>query len=176
MSVLALLAGSKGDKSKSSKARITRDAFLFLTPASTGAREDFAQCGPSGAGCRMFVPEEYLKGKLKGDRCIIHGSKQAVSEYMSCGFMVPWPTPDGSPVEEVVKAHAEELLKSIPGSVTAKDSGLVDRRVQCHRCRFASSRASHCDLYDALNQTFPQVFDLDVKITPNSCCNAQEPR
>jgi len=58
MSVLALLAGSKGDKSKSSssKARITRDAFLFLTPASAGAREDFAQCGP----CRMFVPEEYL--------------------------------------------------------------------------------------------------------------------
>jgi len=161
------------DKTRPTKARnrITRDAFLFLTPAADDQKADFAQCGP----CRMFVPEKYLEGKLKGDRCIIHGSKQEVSAGMSCGFMCSWPTPDGSPVEEVIKDHAEELMKIIPGSVTAKDSGLVDRKVQCHRCRFSEAKASKCVLYRALNQTFPEVFDLDEKITPNSCCNAQEP-
>ena len=154
------------------KHRITRDTFLFLTPHSDPQKEDFAQCEP----CRMFVPDEYLKGKIDMDLCILHGSKVKVGEYFSCGFMAPWPTPNGTPVKKVIEDHAAELLKIIPGSVTAKESGLVDRRVQCHRCRFAEDGAKICGLYKMLNKTFPNIFDLDEKITPNSCCNAQEPR
>lgn len=151
--------------------RVGRDAFLFMTPNSAKEKEEFAQCGP----CRMFVPEEYLQGKLQGDRCIIHGSRQDLDEDDSCGFFVPWPTPGGKPVEEVVRAHASELLKGVAGSVSAQESGLVSRRVQCHRCQFANSGASKCGLYADLNRTMPKVFDLDEEITPNSCCNAQEP-
>ncbi len=155
-----------------SKNRITRDAFVFLTPKSDKQKEDFAQCGP----CRMFVPEESLSGKMDGDRCIVHGSKQKIGEYYSCGLFVSWPTSDGSPVAHVVKDHAKELLKIIPGSVTPKDSGLVDRRVQCHRCEFSEDGNTKCGLYSRLNQAMPEIFNLDEKITPNSCCNAQEPK
>jgi hypothetical protein len=151
------------------KDRIKRDAFIFLTPKSEKQKDEFAQCGP----CRMFVPGKYLDGT--GDKCILHGSKQEVGEYYSCGFFASWPTPEGSPVENVVKAHAKELLKTIPGSVTAKDSGLVDRKVQCQRCIFAKEGAMKCGLYVQLNEGFPETFDLDEAITPNSCCNAQEP-
>jgi len=159
-----------GDASKESPNRITRDAFLFLTPKSEAQKEDFAQCGP----CRMFVPEANLQGKFNGDRCIIHGSHVDLDDDDSCGFMLPWPTPNGKPVEQVVKDHAAELLKIIPGSVTAKESGLVSRRVQCHRCFFAIEGATVCNLYRMLNTTFPEYFNLDEKVTPNSCCNAQE--
>jgi len=167
--LMAMYPEVKVEIKSQNKNRITRDAFLFLTPKTDNQNDYFAQCGP----CRMFVPDKYLEGKLKGDRCIIHGSKQVVNEGMSCGFMCSWPTPNGSPVEHVIKDHAAELLKIIPGSVTAKDSGLVDRRVQCHRCRF--SDGNKCGLYRRLNQAMPQIFDLDESITPNSCCNAQEP-
>lgn len=151
--------------------KVERNAFLYLEPKTTSQREDFAQCGP----CRMFVPEKLLEGKLIGDRCIIHGSTVVIDEDDSCGFMVPWPNPD-KPNTQVMKDHAEELLKMIPGSVTPDESGLVDRRVQCHRCRFTDNRAVKCGLYENLNKTFPYMFDLNPEITPNSCCNAQTPR
>src|SRR5579872_5541807 len=111
--------------------RITRDAFLFLTPSKKSLEEDFAQC----ILCRMYVPKSALKGKIPGDRCIAHGSREPVGDYYSCGFMAEWPTPDGMPNPKVVEDHANELLKIIPGAVTAKDSGLVNRLVQCHRCQ-----------------------------------------
>lgn len=169
--VQPLLSSINRNFTKDADSRITRDAFLFLTPHSDEQKKDFAQCGP----CRMFVPEQYFNGKLHGSRCVIHGSKQVVDEGDSCGFMVPWPTPNGKAVEHVVKDHAAELAKGIPGSVTAKESGLVSRRVQCHRCRFQENSALICGLYKDLNKLAPEIFDLDEVITPNSCCNAQEP-
>lgn len=143
--------------------RITRDAFLYLAPKKDKAT--FAQCGP----CRMFVPE--VEGR-EGGRCVIHGSDVEIDEDDSCGFMVEWPTPDGKPNPEVVKDHAEELAKGIPGSVTPEESGLVDRRVQCHRCRYMEDGPT-CGLYAKLNQM--SDFDLDEKIERNACCNAQMP-
>jgi hypothetical protein len=152
--------------------KITRDAFLFLRPKLPKLAEDFAQCGP----CRMFVPEEALGGELKGDRCIIHGAFVAIDEDDSCGFMVGWPTEDGSPNPEVVKDHAAELKKQIPGSVTPEDSGLVSRRVQCHRCEFAENNVTRCGLFAKLNQAMPDIFNLNTEIEQHSCCNAQETR
>ena len=146
--------------------KITRDAFLYLPPKA-GIEEDFAQCGP----CRMFVPE--VEGR-KGGRCVIHGSEVEVDDDDSCGFMVPWPTPNGKANLEVVHDHAEELAKGIPGSVTPEQSGLVSRRVQCHRCRFAERAAGVCGLYEELNR-ISSKFDLDPKIEPHACCNAQIP-
>ena len=149
--------------------KIERDAFLFLKPKHLD--EDFAQCGP----CRMFVPAEALDGKMKG-RCILHGSKVDIDEDDSCGFMAPWPTPDGKPNPKVVGDHAAELLKNIPGSVTPEDSGLVSRRVQCHRCVYADQSVSKCGLYAKLNRLMSDEFNLDTKIERHSCCNAQMPK
>lgn len=151
--------------------KIERDAFLFLEPKSEGTQEDFAQCGP----CRMFVPEQYLDGMV-GDRCILHGSNVKIDDDDSCGFMAPWPTEDGKPNVEVIKDHAAELMKIIPGSIDPEESGLVSRRVQCHRCRFADAKVSSCALYVKMNAAFPDLFDLDPEIEQHSCCNAQMPK
>ncbi len=152
--------------------KIGRDAFLYLAPKPTTAAASFAQCGP----CRMFVPEAMLGGEMKGDRCIAHGSFVAIDDDDSCGFYLPWPTPDGSPVRKVQEDHAAELMKIIPGSVSPEESGLVDRRVQCHRCKFAENRATRCRLYATLELEMPRFFALGDKIEPNACCNAQTPR
>ncbi len=124
----------------------------------------------------MFVPNEYLPRGWKSGRCIIHGSKVEVDDDDSCGFMVPWPTPNGQPVEEVQKQHAAELAKDIPGSVTPEQSGLVSRLVQCHRCLFEKNQATLCGLYEKMNSALPDMFDLDTSIEPHACCNAQEPK
>ncbi len=129
---------------------IERDAFIYLEPKSRDDREWFAQC----KSCRMFVPQM--------SRCIIHGSKVKVGEGDSCGFWVDWPTPDGSPNPQVVSDHAAELRKDIPGSVTPKESGFVDDRVQCHRCDFFEEGT--CYLYRSLG--------LDDQVKHNACCNA----
>ncbi len=152
--------------------KIGRDAFLYLEPKS-GQETDFAQCGP----CRMFVPQKALGDKFERDRCIIHGSFVEIDEDDSCGFMVPWPTSDGEPVAAVVEDHAGELKKMITGSVTEVDSGLVSRRVQCHRCKFPTNdEISRCGLYEDLNKKFSDEFALDPNIKPHACCNAQMPK
>lgn len=152
--------------------KIGRDAFIYLAPPAGHEEKDFAQCGP----CRMFVPQKALGEGSSGSRCIIHGSFQEVDEDDSCAFMVAWPTPDGSPVPKVVADHAAELRKGITGSVTPIESGLVSRRVQCHRCRFPNSKVTRCGLYEDLNARLPKVFNLDPNIQPHACCNAQMPK
>ncbi len=144
--------------------KVTREAFVFLAPKPRDGEDDFAQCG----SCRMFVPQ--VKG-LNGSRCIIHGSKKVIEADDSCCFYVDWPTPDGKPNPKVVADHAAELAKDIPGSVTPKESGWVDGRVQCHRCRFAESDVTVCGLFRMLNKEFPDDFDLDDAIVTHSCCN-----
>jgi hypothetical protein len=151
--------------------KVTRDAFLYLPPKH-GVAEDFAQCGP----CRMFVPAKYLHDGMEGGRCIIHGSRVVIDEDDSCGFMVPWPTPDGSANTKVYRDHAAELVKELPGSVTPEQSGLVSRKVQCHRCRFKRNKeATLCNLFYTLTKKMPDKFDLDENIEPHACCNAQTP-
>ena len=150
--------------------KITRDAFIYLPPKN-GVADNFAQCGP----CRMFVPSKFLPEGFEGARCIIHGSRVVIDEDDSCGFMVPWPTPDGSPNKKVMQDHANELAKEIPGSVTPEQSGLVSRRVQCHRCKWANETATRCGLYVSLNKKMGDKFDLAEDIEPHACCNAQTP-
>lgn len=144
--------------------KVTRDAFLYLAPKKD--KKNFAQC----IDCRMFVP--MVEG-YEGGRCVIHGSNIEIDGDDSCGFMVEWPTPDGKPNPKVVKDHAEELAKGIPGSVTPKESGLVDRLVQCHRCFFERDNVTWCFLFDFMNKMAPEIFDFDINIERHACCNAQ---
>jgi len=146
-------------------AKITsREGFIYLEPKKRDRREMFAQCG----SCRMFTP--HVDG-LQGARCIIHGSRVEIGKDDSCGFWVDWPTPDGSPNPEVVSDHSRELAHIIPGSVKPEESGLVDDRVQCHRCTFFDSGESECGLFAELNHNMPDHFDLPTKVKPNACCN-----
>ncbi len=147
--------------------KIKRDAFVYLAPKPRDKKpQDFAQC----ISCRKFVP--HVDG-LKGSRCAEHGSKVVVDEGYSCGFWDDWATPDGKPNAEVVANHAAELANIVPGSVTPEESGLVDRQVRCENCEFFGAKHKHCHLYKGLNESLPEVFDLDINVEPDACCNAQ---
>lgn len=142
----------------------TRDAFLYLEPKKKKLRKEFAQCST----CRMFVPDEYTEGKI--DLCIIHGSDVKVGEGYSCGMYAPWPK--GTPEEKVMQNHAKELSGGLPGSFTPEESGLVEREVRCENCEFHRPDEGECGLYALLNKKMPDYFDLDVKVEPHGCCNA----
>lgn len=148
-----------------------RDAFLYFDPSPKSPKDKFAQCET----CRMFVPDEYMGGKEGNesddmDLCIAHGSNVKVGETFSCGLYAGWPK--GPPNPEVIKDHARELKKGIPGSVTPDESGLVDRQVRCENCIFHLKKNSTCHLYDMLNKTLPKYWDLDIHVDPKGCCNA----
>ncbi len=145
--------------------KVEREAFVYLEPKSRDGHKNFAQC----ASCRMFVPK--VKG-LDGSRCIIHGSSIDIDSDDSCGFWCDWPTLTGSPNLKVIQDHAAELEKSIPGSVLPSESGLVDDRVQCHRCEFYIENGPRCGLYEMLNKILPTKFNMNPNIEEHACCNA----
>jgi hypothetical protein len=141
--------------------KITRDAFLYFPPHPNSPEDEAAQC----ITCRKFVPNSYTKGTV--DLCIEHGSKVKVGEQWSCGLYSNWPK--GPPNPEVIRDHAKELSKGIPGSVTPEQSGLVDRQVRCQNCFFYETK---CNLYLMLNKALPEYFDLDANVNRYGCCNA----
>lgn len=142
------------------------DAFLYFDSSPKSPRGQFAQC----ISCRMFVPDKYMGTDNDMDLCIAHGSNVKVGESFSCGLYSGWPK--GSPNPEVIRDHARELKKVIPGAVTPDESGLVDREVRCENCFFHRKSPSECHLYDQLNKALPELFDLDIKVDPYGCCNA----
>ena len=143
--------------------KVTRSAFLYLEPKRRDDPGSFAQC----SACRMFVPK--VRG-LDGSRCVIHGSGQEIDGDYSCGFFLDWPA--GKPSPEVVNSHARELAANIPGSVLASESGLVDNKVQCHRCDYYLEDGPRCGLYEMLNRKLDDIFDLNTSIERHACCNA----
>ncbi len=127
--------------------KINRDAFLYLPPTRPAA--NFAQC----VVCRDWV---------RGDRkCVIHGPSINVPGTASCGFFVRGITqPPGTKTRPLV---------------TPEESGLVNREVRCVNCKWGGPGRHECEFYDMLNKKLPEVFDLDIKIDPHGCCNAQTP-
>jgi hypothetical protein len=127
--------------------RLTRDAFVYLDPKPP--ENEFAQCST----CRMWVPSE---------RCSIHGPDVKVTGGMSCALYI----------------HGEPLAEGTETSlvVTPAESGLVDRKVRCENCRWGGPTKRSCELFNLLNHTRPDIFNLNVLIDPKGCCNAQEPR
>lgn len=143
-----------------------RDAFLYFNHRPNSPKTEFAQC----VTCRMFVPSEYMGTDDDMDLCIAHGSKVKVGEEYSCGLYSGWPK--GPPNPQVIRDHAAELSKGIPGSVTPAESGLVEREVRCQNCFFFKPDEKKCGLYMALNKALPELWDLDENVDPFGCCNA----
>lgn len=113
----------------------------------SGDTDDFAQCST----CRLWVSDD--------DRCILHGPKIMVGGDDSCSFWF----------------SGSEIAARPAVSVTPEESGLVHRRVQCHRCLFYED-GPKCGLYAKLNKRLGDEFDLDEKIEPHACCNAWMPK
>jgi hypothetical protein len=112
-----------------------------------GSGKDFAQCGT----CWLFNPEK--------ERCAILGPEFEVDDDDACNFYL--------------KGEPQKDLKLV-ARVTPKNAGFVDRKVRCENCRFYDN--NECKLYVRLNKELPDIFDLETKIDPRSCCNANLPR
>lgn len=127
-------------------AKVKRDAFLYLAPKAP--KDEFAQCGT----CSLFVES--------ANHCSILGSAVHVTASMSCGFYLHGtPKPKNAAIRKVV---------------TAQEAGLVDRQVRCENCEYVEGKT--CGLYRKLNTRLPAYFDLDARIDPQGCCNAQQPK
>lgn len=87
------------------------------------------------------------------DKCGIMGGQKVSAKDGSCGFYMK-----GVQINRVV------------ANLTREQTGYVERQVRCHNCKYGGS---NCELYTMLNKEFPDVFDLEEKISPNACCNAQ---
>jgi len=91
------------------------------------------------------------------DRCAVHGPDVEVTGSMSCALYV----------------HGDPHSQLLEAAVTPIESGLVDREVRCENCQWFSE--TYCELFDRLNRGMPHEFNLDTKVHPKGCCNAQQP-
>ena len=112
-----------------------------------GKDKEFAQCGT----CWLFNAEK--------ERCAILGPTFEVDDDDACNFYL--------------KGDPSKDLKLV-ARVTPKNAGFVDRKVRCENCKYGGGGV--CKLYTMLNEKLPDVFDLDTKIEPRACCNAQTSR
>jgi len=131
------------------KTKLKRDIFVYLDPKEP--RDQFAQC----ATCRMWTGKD-------NNTCSILG-KTKVTGDMSCDLYTY-----GKP--------SLSLAGKEVATYTPEEVGLVKRSVRCQNCRSFDPQKSVCMLYQALNQKNADLFDLDEKVNPQGCCNAQMPK
>lgn len=118
----------------------------FLYLEPKGDGADFAQCST----CRDY-PRDGER------RCAILGPVFDVAPEDSCGAYIEGAFEGGT-------------LRNL---TTPKAVGFVRRKVRCENCVYGGER---CALYRRLNETFPDLFDLEERIVPRGCCNAQTPK
>jgi hypothetical protein len=131
------------------KNKLTRETFIYLEPK--GDKEKFAQCST----CRMWTGEE-------GQTCSILGKTRVTCE-MSCNLYV-----HGKPSPSL---KGKEIA-----SYTPKEAGLVNRQIRCENCRSFDPKTSVCMLFQTLNKSHPNMFQLEEKVNEHGCCNAQKPK
>jgi len=147
---------------------LTRAAFAYMEArAGLDGPGYFAAC----ANCSHFVPESFMRGAVRGDRCQLFGSNFPISDDDGCNSYMPWP--DGTPCQHCVSHAAEKMVAGCRGSVSPWSVGYAanTRRV-CATCRQFDAEESECRFFERLNETCPSVFMLDTKITPPARCSA----
>lgn len=135
-------------------------ALLFLKALAADAgqkikRDAFLYFDGSGddfaqcATCRDFAKDQ--------GKCAILGTKVEIkAEYSCCAYIKGEYT--GQPIRTLV---------------TPEEVGLVKRKVRCEHCKYGGPQ---CGLYIELMEKLPDLFDLDIKIKPKACCNANTPK
>lgn len=128
--------------------KYTRNVFLYQAPLEP--KDDFAQCET----CRWWTG-------AKKQRCAILGKALKADADSSCGLYVHGvPNPD-QPIEQ---------------SYTPEEAGFVTREVRCENCRAFNPDTRTCGFFQMLNDLMPDKFDLDEKVDPYGCCNANKPK
>jgi|SRR5215468_1494488 len=112
-----------------------------------GTRRDFAQCG----SCWLFTSKA---------RCVV--LQIPVNAEDSCGYYGKGTWHPGINEADYPVFTREEV-------------GYVRRQVRCENCAHFDAGRSVCYLFETLNNEL-ELFDLDVKVMPRGCCNAQVPK
>ena len=107
--------------------------------------KNFAQCG----SCYLFLP-----GKK---RCAIFSPDDVVVANASCGLYVK-----GTPHDD------QEIINS----VTPEQAGYVLGQVRCENCSWFDKSSSTCGLFETLNKSHKDIFNLDPEVAAEGCCNA----
>lgn len=128
------------------KAKRTRDTFTYLEPK--GDKSKFAQCST----CRFWTTKT----------CLILG-KTEISGDMSCNFYT-----HGKPSADNIGKEQDNF--------TPKEAGLVKRQVRCENCISFDEKTSKCMFFQKLNESLSDLFNLEEKVNPQGCCNAQKPK
>lgn len=91
--------------------------------------------------------------------CRIMGNKAVSAENGSCCLYM----------------RGRSVLTMAIANLTKAQVGYVERQVRCRNCKWFIS-PNRCGLYAKLNRSDPDTWDLDDKVIPLGCCNAQSPR
>jgi hypothetical protein len=94
-------------------------------------------------------------------RCAVLPQDLEVRAEDSCGYYGPGP---------------QNLALPYAPSFTPEEVGFSQREVRCENCYHFDKKESECYLYVELNANLPRFFDLDTRVSPKGCCNAQTPR
>jgi len=89
----------------------------------------------------------------KGMTCTIHGPDIKITPEMTCGLYV-----EG-------ENHTDMIGKEM-AMVTPEESGLEEREVRCENCAHFSPPGT-CKFFEK--------EEIDSKVIPTGCCNANEP-
>jgi hypothetical protein len=125
---------------------IDRSAFLYMDPVEYSM--SFAQC----VTCRFWKPH--------AERCALFITEPRVTADATGGLYV-W----GKPSDYQTKNP----------TVWPKDAGFETRPVRCENCTYFRAEQQSCHLFYLLNERTPSVFNLDTKVHPKGCCNANTP-
>lgn len=126
--------------------KINRDAFLYMEPK--GKQHDYAQC----SSCVLMTSDKM---------CSVLGEFIEEPEETSCGLYAPGDAP---------------LSDYFDDFVSKDDASFAERSVRCENCKFGDAKRKVCKLYEKLNKDLPELFELNTKISPFGCCNANTPK
>lgn len=131
---------------KAASSQTKIDRSAFLYLSPATKDHTFAQCG----SCCFFMP--------KKQQCSIFSDDIKVIAKASCGLYIHGKPNDQQPVT---------------AQVTSKEAGYVETSVRCENCHWV--REKTCNLYATLNQSLPDIFDLNTDIEDQACCNGFQP-
>lgn len=128
--------------------KITRDAFLYTEKGD-------ALCG----SCVNYMD----------NKCLV--VKGAISYKDSCNLY----SPSKRFSLEVIKLDKPEKYDT--NLYNKEEVGYTQGPVQCKNCYFLEKSSVehpyvHCELFEKLNFISPEIFNLELQISPEGCCTA----
>jgi hypothetical protein len=122
-----------------------RSSFGYIEPAPV--IPNFAQCG----SCRLWLYHIH--------NCRWLSANDEVRNDHSCNIYVQGP-------------QTRDAWAAATGTLAKDEVGFQHGDMRCENCTSFNSEARICYLYSDLNDRFPDLFGLNIKVKPRGRCNA----